>query len=65
MIYHKLGKHKEAIVDLEFALRAFPKRARLHAHLASLYDQIGDPDLAAEHRRWMVALELEAIKAGS
>ena len=51
VIRTKLGKQTGAIADLEFALRAFPRRAHLHDLLAELYDEIGDPQLADEHRK--------------
>lgn len=43
------GRPQEALADLEFALRAFAGRARLHRALASVYEQLGDPALAGEH----------------
>ncbi len=50
VIYAKMGKTKEAIVDLEFALRAFPDRKSLHTALAELYENLGDNELAQQHR---------------
>ena len=35
-ILAELGKNTEAILDLEFALRAFPDRDEIHGTLASL-----------------------------
>lgn len=43
------GRPQEALADLEFALRAFAGRARLHRALAAVYEQLGDPALAGEH----------------
>lgn len=51
VILAKLKQPKPAIADLEFALRAFPDRASLHELLGTLYDEIGDQDLAATHRK--------------
>lgn len=47
----RLGRHEEAIVELEIALRAFPKRPELHGKLAELYDELDDTKLADLHRR--------------
>jgi tetratricopeptide (TPR) repeat protein len=50
VIYHKLGRHEDAAVDLEFALAEVGSRTDLHAELASLYETLGHPDLAERHR---------------
>jgi tetratricopeptide (TPR) repeat protein len=50
-IFVQLGRKKEAVKELEFALRTFPNRTGLHASLAALYEELGDPDLAALHRK--------------
>jgi Tfp pilus assembly protein PilF len=50
VIYAKMGKTKEAIIDLEFALRVFPDRKSLHQTLAELYEALGDSELARQHR---------------
>lgn len=56
-ILAKLGKTKEAIVDLEFTLRANPNRPPVHATLAVLYDELGDAELAEQHRKMAAAPE--------
>jgi tetratricopeptide (TPR) repeat protein len=50
-ILAKLGRHREAVTQLETALRVLPPRAAIHRKLGDLYEQLGDADLAAEHRR--------------
>lgn len=57
-IYHtigtilaRLGRHRQAVTELENALRAFPKYPRIHASLAELYEQFGDAELADLHHR--------------
>jgi tetratricopeptide (TPR) repeat protein len=48
----RLGRHQEAIPELELALRGLPDRRReLHRKLAVLYEKIGDSRLEAQHRR--------------
>ena len=47
----KLGRWKEALGDLEVALRAKPDDTDLHLALAETYDKLGEPDMASEHRR--------------
>jgi tetratricopeptide (TPR) repeat protein len=44
------GKTKEAIADLEFALGKLPGRQDIHRTLATLYTELGDPELAEQHR---------------
>jgi tetratricopeptide (TPR) repeat protein len=50
VILSKLGRWKEAILDLEDALKATPNDPDLHRILADAYEQVGDPNMAAEHR---------------
>jgi tetratricopeptide (TPR) repeat protein len=50
-ILARMGRHREAIQELETALRAFPARPELHLRLADLYEQLGENELAAIHRR--------------
>ena len=50
-ILAKLGRPREAVAQLETALRVLPPRADLHRKLGDLYEQLGDADLASEHRR--------------
>lgn len=49
-ILYRLGRHQEALADLEFALRLLPRQPPLHAALAEVYTALGDPSLAARHR---------------
>ena len=49
-ILTKLGKWKDAISDLERALKMIPGRAAIHRKLAACYEAVGDPELAALHR---------------
>jgi len=56
-ILAKMGKPREAVTQLEKALRALPPRAALHRKLGDLYEQLGDAELAAEHRRLAAQLE--------
>lgn len=51
VIRTKLNNQTGAIADLEVALRAFPRRVHLHDLLAGLYEDIGDRQLADEHRK--------------
>lgn len=50
-IYVKLGRWKEAVADLEFALRELNGSSATHAALAEAWEHLGDQDLADEHRR--------------
>jgi tetratricopeptide (TPR) repeat protein len=51
----KMGRHMEARPDLEAALPRYPNSAPLHVHLAEVYEHLGVPGLAAEHRRQAAA----------
>jgi tetratricopeptide (TPR) repeat protein len=51
----KMGRHKEALPDLEAALPRYPNSAPLHVQLAEVYEHLGDPDQAAEHRQQAAA----------
>jgi predicted Zn-dependent protease len=46
-----LGKPREAMLDLEFALPLLPDKAPVHRALAEVYRQLDMPELAAEHTR--------------
>jgi len=46
-----LGRHQEAILDLEYVLKKLPSRRRVHAGLAAAYRALGNPDLAERHKR--------------
>ncbi len=50
-IYAKMSRWKEALNDLEAALTAAPDNAQLHRALADVYEHLGSPDMAAEHKR--------------
>jgi tetratricopeptide (TPR) repeat protein len=50
-ILQKMGRHKEALAELETALPSFPDSAKLHEQLADVYEHLGIAGLAAEHRR--------------
>jgi tetratricopeptide (TPR) repeat protein len=50
-IYLKMGRCKDALIDLEAALSRSPNKSSVHLALAEAYDRLGNPPLAAEHRR--------------
>jgi Flp pilus assembly protein TadD len=50
-ILAKLGRHEDAIVDLESALGRRERDREIHETLAKLYDALGDSELAETHRR--------------
>jgi tetratricopeptide (TPR) repeat protein len=50
-IYLKMGRCKDALADLEAALSRSPNNPSVHLALAEAYDRLGNPLLAAEHRR--------------
>jgi tetratricopeptide (TPR) repeat protein len=56
-ILFKLGRYREALGDLEAALSAERDDGELHRTLATVYEKLGDSDLAAEHRRAADAAE--------
>jgi predicted Zn-dependent protease len=47
----KLGRDREALVDLEAALPRMRGEMNLHRALATAYANLGQQELAAEHRR--------------
>lgn len=47
----RMQRWQEALVDLELALRGFPKRSQLHATLALVYKKLGDTELAEKHKQ--------------
>jgi tetratricopeptide (TPR) repeat protein len=53
----KLGRPRQAVSQLETALRVLPPRAEIHRKLADVYEQLGDAPLAAEHRRLAARLD--------
>jgi tetratricopeptide (TPR) repeat protein len=50
-IYLKMGRCEDALADLEAALSSSPNNPSVHLALAEAYDRLGNPPLAAEHRR--------------
>jgi len=59
-ILAKLGRWQEAITDLEKALPAMPRRARVHDALDLAYENLGVKELADEHRRRAAELNSSA-----
>jgi Tfp pilus assembly protein PilF len=49
-ILFRLGRHREAVKELEIATAAFPRRTRIHEELAMCYEKLGDAGLAKLHR---------------
>jgi len=47
----KLGRWQEALVDLEFALPQMSGDRELHQTLSLVYQELGEDDIAREHRR--------------
>jgi predicted Zn-dependent protease len=50
-IHLKMGHWKEALTDLQTALRGRPGDAALHRALAETYRHLDMPEMAAEHQR--------------
>jgi tetratricopeptide (TPR) repeat protein len=50
-IYAKMGRWKESLNDLEAALAAAPNDPQLHSGLAEVYEHLGSPEMAAQHKR--------------
>ena len=46
-----MGQWKEALTDLEFAVRRDPDNRDLHKILSEVYEKLHDPDMAAAHQR--------------
>jgi tetratricopeptide (TPR) repeat protein len=49
-IYLAMGRWKDALADLEFVLTKAPDTSGLHSALAEVYEKLGHPALAAEHK---------------
>jgi tetratricopeptide (TPR) repeat protein len=49
-IYLAMGRWQDALTDLEVVLAKAPDTPGLHAALAEVYEKLGQPALAAEHR---------------
>lgn len=58
----KLGRPREAVTHFERALRELPPRSDIHRQLGELYEQLGDAELAAEHRRRVQDLDARLAK---
>jgi tetratricopeptide (TPR) repeat protein len=56
-ILAKMGRPREAVTQLENALRVLPPRAEIHRTLSEVYEQLGNEELAAEHRQLAEKLE--------
>jgi predicted Zn-dependent protease len=48
----KLGRWKEAVDDLEYALNGAPDATTIHQALAQAYEALGNKELAAAHRQY-------------
>lgn len=46
----RLKRSQEAVRDLEFALNGMPEATAIHRSLATAYEELGDKELAAQHR---------------
>jgi tetratricopeptide (TPR) repeat protein len=65
-ILARMGRSQDALVDLEFALRALRGRPRLHTTLAEIYQQLGDQDMARLHReRAQLGAEGQGAEGGA
>lgn len=62
-ILAKMGRTREAITQLETALRKLPPRASIHRALSDLYQELGNQPLADEHTK--LADQLESSIAAS
>lgn len=60
MVYQKLGRLKESLTDLEVALTGVVDPIPVHGRLAEVYDQLGRPEMSAQHRQ--IAAELQKKK---
>ncbi|MCD0461694.1 tetratricopeptide repeat protein [Roseiconus lacunae] len=58
-ILYRLGRLREAISDLERALAAPTLELKAHQMLAKCYDEVGDPELAEQHRDAVSRMERE------
>lgn len=50
-IYAKMGKWNEALADLEAVLAVLPKQDAVHETLAEVYEHLGNPQMAAQHKK--------------
>jgi tetratricopeptide (TPR) repeat protein len=63
-IHFRLQNWKQTISDLEIALGVFPDRKSLHEKLAVAYEQLGETELAAQHRKNSERLETDDASPG-
>lgn len=54
-ILAKLGRWKECVADLEQTLQLMPGQAQVHETLARAYEQLGDREMADQHRQLAAA----------
>jgi tetratricopeptide (TPR) repeat protein len=59
----RMGRWKEALPDLEAALPQQANKAELHRTLADVYEHLGVPEMAAEHKRLAEAKPAELSPA--
>jgi predicted Zn-dependent protease len=64
-ILASLGRWKEALPDLQAALKAYGDRPDLNLALATTYDHLDAPGIAAEHRLRAEAGEKRARTGGA
>jgi Flp pilus assembly protein TadD len=50
-ILARMGRTREAVRELEVALRGLPEHAEINSKLADLYEKLGDQALAEIHRK--------------
>ena len=60
LILANMGRWREALPDLQEALKGYPDRAELHVTLAEAYRNLGVPAMAAEHTRMAEDLRKKA-----
>lgn len=56
-ILAKLGRWKECVADLEQTLRLMPEQPQVHETLALAYEELGDREMADQHRQRAAALK--------
>jgi tetratricopeptide (TPR) repeat protein len=57
----RMGRWKEALPDLESALPRQANKAELHRNLAAVYEHLGAPEMAAQHKRLAEAKPAEPM----
>jgi predicted Zn-dependent protease len=63
-ILARMQRWKEALADLELALKVYPDSAQLHRALAETYEHLDAPGMAVEHRQRAAAPIPGAAVAG-